>query len=141
MRQLLAGVRIVDLHQLCFAHYWLPRMGGRTSIKVVLAAVWSVDSPVKQRKPFDEFPVGGDPYSVLKADGNVNDGVGAMEAYLRLMSGDPEARSAASQELWKYCAVDSLAMVYVYDFWRWRISTLAQGLDHGEREAMAGPCS
>ncbi|MBI4658503.1 MAG: DUF2779 domain-containing protein [Verrucomicrobia bacterium] len=141
LKQLLVGGRIVDLHKLCFDHYWHPLMAGRTSIKVVLPAVWSVDSPVKERIPFNEFPATIDPYSFLKATGGVNDGVGAMEAYLRLITGDAEARAAAAQELWKYCAVDSLAMVYVYDFWRWRISILAQGFDHGEREAMAGLCS
>jgi len=32
--------RIRDLHHLAFQHYFHPRMGGRTSIKVVLTAVW-----------------------------------------------------------------------------------------------------
>ena len=32
--------RICDLHQLTLQHYFHPRMGGRTSIKVMLPAVW-----------------------------------------------------------------------------------------------------
>ena len=137
LNQLLVGGRIVDLHELCFDHYWHPRMGGRTSIKVVLPAIWSVDSPVKRRSPFNEFPADIDPYTFLKANGMVSDGVGAMESYLRSLQGDSSARHLASEELWKYCAVDTLAMVYVYDFWRWRLgnlkpdSPIVVGLDAG----------
>jgi hypothetical protein len=122
LKQLLVGDRMVDLHQLCYDHYWHPKMVGRTSIKVVLPAVWSVDSPVKRRTPFDEFPADVDPYAFLKAKGQVSDGVVAMETYLRSFHGSRATRSAAAEELWAYCAVDTLAMAYIHDFWRWRLS-------------------
>lgn len=121
LKQLLVGNRMIDLHQIC-DHFWHPKMAGRTSIKVVLPAVWSVDSPVKRQKPFGEFPADVDPYAFLKAKGHVSDGVAAMETYLRIFHGSRASRSAAVEELWEYCAVDTLAMAYIHDFWRWRLS-------------------
>jgi hypothetical protein len=135
LKQLLAGDRMVDLHQLCLNYYWHPKMAGRTSIKVVLPAVWSVDSPIKKRPPYDSFPADVDPYSFLAAKGHVSDGVGAMEAYLRSMQGDANVRFAAVQELLEYCALDTLGQVYLYDFWRGRLAD-AHGIDE-QRLAVA----
>lgn len=117
LRDFLVSGRLLDLNQLCFEHYFHPAMKGRTSIKVVLPAVWSVDSPVKARAPYHEFSV--DPYTALKTEGAVGDGCAAMEAYLAMQS--PERRPAMSAQLRRYCGIDTLAMAFVWDYWRWRL--------------------
>jgi hypothetical protein len=41
--------RIRDLHQLALRHCFHPRMGGRTSIKVVLPAVWESGAALRKQ--------------------------------------------------------------------------------------------
>jgi hypothetical protein len=122
LRCFLTSGRLLDLHELCFRHYFHPLMTGRTSIKAVLPAVWSVESPIKRQPPYDEFPTGADPYSVLKENGKTADGCQAMEAYLRVQGADRVASESAAIELSDYCRVDTLAMAFVYDFWVWRLA-------------------
>ncbi len=117
LTKLLTSGRILDMHELCFRHYWHPLMKGRTSIKVVLPAVWSVDSPVKKAAPYAEFTL--DPYAFLKSMGAVGDGCAAMEAYLLLQT--PERREEMAAQLLRYCGIDTLAMVYIWDYWQWRL--------------------
>jgi hypothetical protein len=45
-----------------------------------------------------------------------------MEAYLRVQSADCVASELAALELSDYCRVDTVAMVFVYDFWMWRLT-------------------
>ena len=47
--------RIRDLHQLALRHYFHPRMGGRTSIKVVLPAVWESDAALRRHPWFAAY--------------------------------------------------------------------------------------
>ena len=115
LTRFLSSGRILDMHELCFRHYWHPRMKGRTSIKVVLPAVWSGDSAVKKTPRYAEFT--DDPYTVLKAAGAVSDGCDAMQAYLALQT--PERREGMAAQLLRYCGVDTLAMVFVWDYWKW----------------------
>jgi hypothetical protein len=117
LTRLLTSGRIVDMNELCFRHYWHPQMKGRTSIKVVLPAVWSVDSAVKKAAPYAGFT--DDPYSFLKSLGAVGDGCAAMEAYLALQT--PECREDMAAQLLRYCGIDTLAMVYIWDYWQWRL--------------------
>jgi hypothetical protein len=44
--------RISDLHEQARQHYFHPRMGGRTSIKVVLPAVWESDAALRRHPWF-----------------------------------------------------------------------------------------
>lgn len=117
LRNFLVSDRMLDLNALCFEHYFHPLMRGRTSIKSVLPAVWSVDSPVKTRAPYRQFPA--EPYSHLKAAGAVADGCAAMEAYLQLQRQD--FQPAAADQLLRYCEVDTIAMACVWDYWAWRL--------------------
>ena len=117
LTRLLTSGRILDMNELCFRHYWHPQMKGRTSIKVVLPAVWSVDSPVKKGAPYAEFTL--DPYAFLKSMGAVGDGCAAMEAYLALQT--QECREEMAAQLLRYCGIDTLAMVFIWGYWRWRL--------------------
>jgi hypothetical protein len=117
LTKLLTSGRILDMHELCFRHYWHPRMKGRTSIKVVLPAVWSGNSPVTNAAPYARFS--DDPYTFLKSIGAVGDGCAAMEAYLAMQT--PGRREEMAAELLRYCGIDTLAMVFVWDYWQWRL--------------------
>lgn len=109
----------MDLHALCFRYHFHPLMKGRTSIKSVLPALWSVDSPVKRRMPYAEFPSSTDPYAALKSMDAISDGIMAMEGYLEQLvsSGPKKAEVVAALE--RYCYVDTLAMCFVFDYWEW----------------------
>jgi hypothetical protein len=119
LQRFLVSERLLDLHDLCFRNYFSPAQTakGRTSVKIILPAVWSVDSPIKQREPYSNFTC--DPYSFLKASGAVGDGCAAMEAYLDMQN--PDRRAEMSAQLLRYCGIDTLATVFVWEFWRWRL--------------------
>lgn len=121
LKRLLGSNRILDLHALCFAHFFHPAMAGRTSIKAVLPALWGTESPVKRRPPYSEFPAEIDPYAVLKAAGTISDGCLAMDGYLTVQGPDPVAATSAADALRRYCWVDTLAMCFVFDWWKWRL--------------------
>ena len=120
LRSFLVSDRLLDLNKLCFDYYFHPRMRGRTSIKSVLPAVWSVDSPLKKTEPYRRFPT--EPYAHLKSIGAVADGCAAMESYLALQRQD--FHPAAAEQLLRYCEVDTIAMAYVWDYWAWRLSSI-----------------
>ena len=126
-----ARERIVDLHKLCVAGYFHPAMGGRTSIKIVLDALWSSDP--EMRRQFERWgggpAVGGQsPYAALPpvriGDRSliVADGTGAMEAYTAMLYGlereDPASCAAWRDLLTRYCGLDTFAMVLIWDYWR-----------------------
>jgi hypothetical protein len=126
LRLLLNSDRIIDMHDMCFKHYWHPKMEGRTSIKCILPAVWSEDSPIKNDLLFAGFPADRDPYSVLSDAGSVSDGCGAMVAYLDVMSTEKTTSLRAYEELLRYCWVDTLAMVFIWEYWTWRLRSSIQ---------------
>jgi hypothetical protein len=130
------GDRIVDLHALCRRHYFHPHMGGRTSIKTVLEAVWLSFPEVRRRfEGIEGFP--GDPqlgpYAALppirigeRAE-IVAEGTGAVRAYEAMMYGlerdDPEVRRAWRELLLQYCRLDTLAMVLIWEHWMRRTAS------------------
>lgn len=129
--RLLASERMIDLNQITLKHYFHPRMGGRTTLKVVADAVWQADPHIRARLPHyhletDQGAAG--PYQALPplviGDRQiaVAEGVGAILAYYALME-----RTAANATLevnqWRrllsqYCELDTMAMVMVW--WHWR---------------------
>jgi hypothetical protein len=123
--------RIVDLHEWARCDYYHPGMRGRTSIKVVLDALWKSD--VMLRHQFEKWtgytvdPT-GDPYSGLPPAViggkivDVHEGTGAMTAYQEMMYGahshDPAERAKWRQLLLQYCSLDTLSMVLIFEHWR-----------------------
>lgn len=126
--------RLVDLNALCVEAFFHPGMAGRTSIKWVLDALWSTDPVLRERfKQWmgdDAYDVADDtgPYECLptiEIDGtelDVADGTGAMRAYQAMLYGaernDPAIRDAWKDLLRRYCKLDTLAMVLIWDHWR-----------------------
>lgn len=122
--------RLVDMNALTLAHYFHPRMGGRTSIKVVSDAIWQTDATIRARLPQYVREEDGrllSPYKTLppiEIDGQpmaVAEGTGAIRAYQAMMYGlerdDEETKRKWQQLLLQYCKLDTLAMVMVW--WRW----------------------
>lgn len=119
--------RLVDMNRLTFDHYFHPRMGGRTSIKQVVQAVWEENAGV--RAAFPEYDgVEGAPYASLPpveiagAPFEVREGTAAVRAYQAMMYGaesrDPASREALRALLLRYCRLDTAAMVMVWMHWR-----------------------
>lgn len=131
IEDLLASGRLVDMHKMTLRHYFHPRMGGRTSLKVVVDAVWRSSPRIRGRLPEygvekEDGPAG--PYEALprlEIAGRqiaVTEGTGANVAYFLMMErlskcAKPEA-DAWRQLLRQYCNLDTLAMVMVW--WHWR---------------------
>ncbi len=127
--------RIRDLHQLALQYYFHPRMGGRTSIKVVLPAVWVTDATLRQHPWFaaynqvDSTGRSLDPYQTLPAlpfgsgeagEDVVQEGVGAMRVYQDFIFATnpaPDEQANRRQLLLQYCGLDTAAMVMIWRHW------------------------
>ncbi len=123
--------RIVDLHDWARRDYYHPGMRGRTSIKVVLEALWKSDPVMRQQfEAWAGLPAdpASDPYLALppiEINGklqDVHEGTGAMRAYQEMMYGadknDPDVRAKWSALLTQYCRLDTLSMVLILEHWR-----------------------
>lgn len=128
--------RICDMNQLALKYYFHPMMGGRTSIKVTLPAVLSASRSSRIRHwleseqlfQLSESGVPKDPYGLLphieiidKAE-KVKDGSGAMRAYQDMLYGihrdSDDIRNKYREALLRYCKLDTLAMVVIWERWR-----------------------
>jgi hypothetical protein len=126
--------RIVDLHDWARRDYYNPGMRGRTSIKVVLDALWKSDAVMRKqfeawtglvaddsRDPYASLP----PVEISGVSQDVHEGTGAMRAYQEMMYGtdknDPEVTAMWSGLLQRYCALDTLSMVLILEHWRRRV--------------------
>lgn len=122
--------RILDLNKVALSGYFHPGMGARTSIKIVLDAIWKTDPAMRAR--FEEImkvpaDVDEDPYAALpplvinEAEQSVVEGTGAIRAYQAMMYGverdDPDCRAAWRELLLQYCKLDTLAMVLIWEHW------------------------
>jgi len=136
------GKRVVDMLKISQAHYAHPLMRGAHGIKKVLDAIWS-NAPHLWADPwfasyFVKDASGNvlDPYRTLAAapigidladasDGDdpdaVTDGVGAMRAYQDMLYGlhknDAAMRDKMRDSLFRYCGLDTAAMVIVWKHW------------------------
>ena len=137
------GKRVVDMLKISQAHYAHPLMRGAHGIKKVLDAIWS-NAPHLWADPwfasyFVKDASGNvlDPYRTLAAapigidladasDSDdpdaVTDGVGAMRAYQDMLYGlhknDAAMRDKMRDSLFRYCGLDTAAMVIVWKHWR-----------------------
>ncbi|MCC6242141.1 MAG: DUF2779 domain-containing protein [Gemmatimonadaceae bacterium] len=126
-----AASRVLDLHRLAQTEFFHPGMGGRTSIKVVLDALWRSDAAMREHF-FALTGTRGDahtgPYAALEplviagVQQEVAEGTGAIKAYEALIFGaerhDANVQAAWRQLLLAYCKLDTLAMVLVWEYWR-----------------------
>lgn len=126
--------RIVDLNKVTLDCFFHPSMGGRTSLKYVLPAVWNNhpelrDLPwLKKYVVYDSDQKVLDPYKVLSAieiAGQaevVKEGTGAMRAYQDMMFGqtrdDPARKEKWKALLLQYCELDTIAMLVVWEYWQ-----------------------
>ena len=123
--------RVVDLLKWATDDFYHPGMGGRTSIKVVMDALWKSD--VTMREQYTSFTgvhvsATEDPYHALPTleiagvPQDVREGTGAMHAYEAMMfgveQGDAETKARWRQLLLQYCRLDTLSMVLVFEYWR-----------------------
>lgn len=123
--------RLVDMNNLTIKHYFHPIMGGRTSIKKVLDAIWKTDPILREQFPNYMKEESGEilsPYKSLPPliiDGEdilVAEGTGAIRAYQAMIYG-PQKSDISIREVWKklllqYCELDTLAMVMIYLHWQ-----------------------
>jgi hypothetical protein len=119
------------MHEIARRDYYHPGMRGRTSIKVVLDALWKSDGVMREQ--FSEWTgmtadASHDPYASLppvEISGvmqDVHEGTGAMRAYQEMMYGsnkhDPAIVDIWSGLLKRYCELDTLSMVLILEHWR-----------------------
>ncbi len=125
--------RLVDMRKLAEDHYFHPLMQGKTSIKVVLEAVWQTNATLRSHFPhyIQPAPDGSgeilSPYQALPAltiagePITIVEGTGAMRAYQAMLYGaerqDPTQRQQWAQLLRQYCHLDTLAMVMIWHHW------------------------
>jgi hypothetical protein len=123
--------RVVDLLKWAADDFYHPGMRGRTSIKVVLDALWKSEQPMRDQFTewtgvhVSEFE---DPYHALPdlviagVRQDVREGTGAMRAYEAMMFGveqdDVVAKAQWRQLLLQYCKLDTLSMVLIFEHWR-----------------------
>jgi len=122
-----AGVRIVDMeHLLKQYRYVHPGAGGKSSIKTILPAILSTTRSnriagwLQSLQLYRPTSSGiADPYTLLVNDGDVGGGSAALHAYASAVHGGltPEERNALRRSLLRYCTVDTLAMVIVWEHW------------------------
>lgn len=123
--------RIVDMHEWAEKDYYHPGMRGRTSIKVVLDALWKCDETMRSRfESWTGMPAdpATDPYASLpglEINGvpqDVREGTGAVRAYEAMMYGvernDPVAKAQWRELLLQYCKLDTLSMILVFEHWK-----------------------
>jgi len=129
--------RIRDLHKLAERHYFHPDMLGRTSIKVVLPAIWKNQDHIRNHPWFADYqiekgnPGWDDPYKALPTlpigtheneteKDLVSDGTGAIRVYQQLLfAADLKESLRMNHEklLLQYCKLDTAAMVMIWRHW------------------------
>lgn len=123
--------RVIDMNEVTRAGYFTPGMGGRTSIKIVLRALWRSDPAMRARfelltglkaddtkDPYASLP----PLEISGQLQNVVEGTGALKAYEAMMYGvernEPATKAAWGRLLLQYCMLDTLAMLLIWERWQ-----------------------
>ncbi|MFX1251425.1 MAG: DUF2779 domain-containing protein [Promethearchaeota archaeon] len=125
---------VVDMLVLVKDYYYHPEMKGSNSIKAVLPAVLSTSEFLRDKytKPYysknyqegmiwyqrDENGRLVDPYDLLESE--IKEGLAASNAYTRLLFEEisEEERQKMVKELLRYCELDTLAMIMIFEHWR-----------------------
>ncbi|MFX0062057.1 MAG: DUF2779 domain-containing protein [Candidatus Hermodarchaeota archaeon] len=124
----------VDMLNLVKNYYYHPEMRGSNSIKAVLPAVLSTSDFLRDKytTPYysknytegiiwyqrDENGYLMNPYDLLQSE--IKEGLAASNAYIRMLFEEvsEEERKKIVAELLRYCELDTLAMVMIYEHWR-----------------------
>ena len=133
---LLRGDRLVDQHEWVHRWYFHPAMGGRTSIKKVLPAIWRSNSTLHGHACFANYfrECEGtilDPYKTLPSasvngiDFEIREGCGAMRGYRELILGAgarcPKTKAVLAQMLRAYVSLDTVSQWIIFEHWRQRL--------------------
>jgi hypothetical protein len=130
--------RLVDLNAMTLKHYFHPRMKGKTSLKLVLPAIWGTNNYLHQiswlskyfkqnhngniLSPYDVLPK----VEILNRSEIIKEGNGAAIAYQELLHDtskqDPKIKAKWQELLQQYCCLDTMAMVIVWTHWRYLIN-------------------
>ena len=136
--------KMVDLHKMVQKYYYHPDMGGSNSIKDVLPAVLSASRFLKDKysKPLDfgtnlkgkiwwkldkDSNKAIDPYRLLREnfddsrrDNVISEGGAAMTAFgkMQFLDISENERRELINDLLRYCELDTLAMLMIYEHWR-----------------------
>ncbi|MGJ8650854.1 MAG: DUF2779 domain-containing protein [Opitutaceae bacterium] len=139
---LLNSDRIIDQHDWVHRFYFHPQMGGRTSIKVVLPAIWKNNLSLHSHDYFKRYYSERDgeildPYSILPSadiDGRsieVREGCGAMQAYREMIIGRrvtrPKKKEIATL-LCNYVTLDTASQWIIFEHWRQHFSEYTEML-------------
>ena len=130
---LLNSGRILDQHEWVHRYYWAPLMGGKTSIKKVLPAVWTNNKTLHNHTAFREYfeRVDGrilNPYETLPSivlngkEVSVREGCGAMQVYREMIHGEgakcAESKKALAGLLREYCKLDTASQWIIFEHWK-----------------------
>jgi len=130
---LLHSGRIVDQHDWVHRHYFHPLMGGKTSIKKVLPAVWTSNLTLHKHPSFREYfkEANGrilNPYETLPSaelsgrNFAVREGCAAMQVYREMIHGAgaecPDTREILAGMLREYCKLDTASQWMIFEHWR-----------------------
>ncbi len=126
--------RFIDMNSLTLKHYFHPLMKGKTSLKVVMPAIWTTNNYLHQIPQLSQyFKLNQNneilsPYQTLseiQIDQKyqvINDGSGAMMAYQEIiyspLKHDQNIRKKWEVLLKQYCGLDTLAMIIVWIHWQ-----------------------
>ncbi len=136
--------QFIDMRDLTLRHYYLPETRGSNSIKKVLPAILNfagkeLQSRFSDQISFDQNGKALDPYKKLppiftdvpKEDldkverwlidrDDLNDGGAAMMAWSRMQFTEMSQteRQALREALLRYCKLDTLAMVMIWEWWQ-----------------------
>jgi hypothetical protein len=139
--------QFIDMRELTLRYYYLSETKGSNSIKKILPAVLNLAGSILKAKfpewiQIDEKGKIGDPYKLLppifddvdpreieKVEmflierEDLNDGGAAMLAWARMQFTEMSEteRGALSQALLRYCELDTLAMVMIWEWWQLEI--------------------
>ena len=118
---------MVDMFELVKAYYYHPLMGRSNSIKDVLPAVIHESEYLREKysKGYSSsnytdarFLADSDnPYDLLKREEGIAKGDEALVAYLKIRQGNEENIDEIERILKKYCELDTLAMVMIFEHW------------------------
>lgn len=122
---------LFDMNSFTLSYYFHPLMKGKTSIKSVLPAVLSATDSSRIEQWLQNFDTQTslltrnasgkieNPYKNLPKDEgiDVSEGTGAMRGYAEMLYGNEKTKSAYEKALLKYCKLDTLAMVIIWEHW------------------------